>query len=146
MPFPKQEAGLEGVRILHIMLRVADLQRSIDFYETQLGMRIVRREDHHQGRFTLAFLGYGAEEAETVLELTHNWDGRDYTHGTAFGHLALGVGDVYAAVQRLADSGVRVTRPPGPLVGRDSEIIAFIEDPDGYKIELIERPKSWNVG
>ena len=146
MPHLAQEVGLGGARILHAMFRVADLERSIDFYGRKLGMHTLRREDFDQGRFTLVFLGYGPEETGTVLELTYNWDRPDYTHGTAFGHLALGVKDVYAAVQQLSDSGVRVTRPPGPLAGRPSEKIAFIEDPDGYKIELIERPPSWNIG
>ena len=146
MTYPTQEKGLGHARILHVMLRVVDLERSIHFYGTKLGMHTLRRENFQQGRFTLVFLGYGPEETGTVLELTYNWDRPDYTHGTAFGHLALGVKDVYAAVQQLSDSGVRVTRPPGPLAGRPSEKIAFIEDPDGYKIELIERPPSWNIG
>ena len=126
-------------RLLHTMLRVRNLQRSIDFYVQRLGMQLLRRQDFEDGRFTLAFIGYGPECNTSVLELTHNWDVDTYALGTAFGHTAIGVDDVAAAVRHLAASGVRVTRPPGPLKGMPGEIIAFIEDPDGFRVELIER-------
>ena len=124
-------------RLLHTMLRVRDLEASIRFYVNQLGMKLLRRQDFPDGQFTLAFIGYGAEHAQTVLELTHNWGAKDYEHGSAFGHIAIGVADVYAATDALAEGGVKVRRAAGPLKGDPSEIIAFVEDPDGYKIELI---------
>ena len=126
-------------RLLHTMLRVRDLERSIAFYVQRLGMHLLRRHDFEDGRFTLAFIGYGPEGDTTALELTHNWDVDDYALGTAYGHIAIGVHDVAAAVRKLAASGVRVTRPPGPLKGMAGEFMAFIEDPDGYRVELIER-------
>lgn len=126
-------------RLLHTMIRVSDLDRSIDFYTRHLGMALLRRRDNEHGRFTLAFLGYGEEETNTVIELTYNW-GHDepYEHGTAFGHLAVGVPDIYGVCERLAEAGVKIPRPPGPMKGGQHPI-AFIEDPDGYRIELIER-------
>ena len=130
---------LAGARMLHTMLRVRDLERALDFYVGKLGMQLLRRQDFPDQRFTLAFAGYGQEEDTAVLELTHNWDVERYEMGTAFGHVAIGVEDVYLATAALADQGVRVTRPAGPLKGDSRELIAFIEDPDGYKIELIER-------
>lgn len=130
---------MTNTRLLHTMLRVGDLERSLAFYLQQLGMRLLRRQDFTEGRFTLAFVGYGDEGDTAVLELTHNWDRRDYALGDAFGHVAIGVEDVYAAVRQLAANGVRVTRPAGPLKGDPSELIAFVEDPDGYRIELIQR-------
>lgn len=126
-------------RLLHTMLRVRDLQRSIDFYVQRLGMHLLRRHDFDDGRFSLAFIGYGPESDTSALELTHNWDVDDYALGTAYGHIAIGVADVAVAARKLAASGVRVTRAPGPLKGMPGELIAFIEDPDGYRIELIER-------
>ena len=125
-------------RMLHTMIRVGNLDRSIDFYTRLLGMKLLRRQDYPEGRFTLAFVGYGDEAAETVIELTHNWDTGSYDLGTGFGHIALGVPDIYAACDVLANNGAKITRPPGPMK-HGSTVIAFIEDPDGYKIELIEK-------
>lgn len=126
-------------RLLHTMIRVRDLERSLDFYVGTLGMRLLRRKDFPDGEFTLAFVGYGDESSTTVIELTHNWGTGAYDLGTAWGHLALGVEDVHAATARLAEAGVPVVRPAGPLRGDPREIIAFAEDPDGYRIELIEK-------
>jgi lactoylglutathione lyase len=126
-------------RFLHTMIRVLDLGKSLDFYTRLLGMELLRKSDYPEGRFTLAFVGYGPEAGNTVLELTHNWDQKEpYAIGTGFGHLALGVAGIHATCEKLAAQGVRITRPPGPMK-HGSTIIAFIEDPDGYKIELIER-------
>jgi len=125
------------MRLLHVMLRVGDLDRSIAFYTDVLGMTLLRRKDYEQGRFTLAFLGYGPESETTVLELTHNWDTPSYELGTAYGHLALGVDDIHGACGHIAERGGRVVRPPGPMK-HGSTVIAFIEDPDGYKVELIQ--------
>ncbi|OGB25590.1 MAG: lactoylglutathione lyase [Burkholderiales bacterium RIFCSPLOWO2_02_FULL_57_36] len=130
---------LLGARMLHTMLRVRDLDTSIAFYTRSLGMRLLRRTDFPDGQFTLAFVGYGEESNTAVLELTHNWDHQDYAMGSAYGHIAIGVSDVAAAARALAAAGVNVTRPAGPLKGDPNEIIAFIEDPDGYKVELIQR-------
>ncbi|MEE8333070.1 MAG: lactoylglutathione lyase [Alphaproteobacteria bacterium] len=131
--------GTEKFRLLHTMIRVLDLEASIAFYTTQLGMRLLRRREHEQGRFTLAFLGYGDDDDVTVIELTHNWDQTTpYEHGTGFGHLAIGVPDIYATCERMEKAGVKIPRPPGPMKG-GSRAIAFVEDPDGYKIELVER-------
>jgi len=126
-------------RMLHTMLRVFDLERSIDFYTRLLGMKLLRRKDFEGGRFTLAFVGYGEEANHTVLELTHNWDQKTpYDKGDGYGHIAIGVPDIYATCERLEAEGVSIPRPPGPMK-HGSTVIAFIEDPDGYKIELIER-------
>ncbi len=130
---------MEGARLLHTMLRVRDLNRSLDFYSSLLGMQLLRRQDFAEGRFTLAFLGYGPENETTVLELTHNWGLHDYAVGTGYGHVAIGVKDVEAVTQALAHAGVKVVRPAGPLKGDPREIIAFVEDPDGYRLELIQR-------
>lgn len=125
-------------RLLHTMLRVLDLEKSLDFYTRLLGMRLLRRSDYEGGRFTLAFVGYGDESDTAVLELTHNWDQKEpYEIGTAYGHIALGVPDIYATCETLAAEGVKIPRPPGPMK-HGSTVIAFIEDPDGYKVELIE--------
>lgn len=125
------------MRLLHVMLRVGDLERSIAFYTEVLGMELLRRKDYPEGRFTLAFLGYGPESDTTVIELTHNWDTASYELGSGYGHLALGVDDIHAACALIADRGGRLVRPPGPMKhGRT--VIAFVEDPDGYKVELIE--------
>jgi lactoylglutathione lyase len=129
-----------GARLLHTMLRVHDLQRSLAFYVDRLGMTLWRRQDFPRGQFTLAFVGFGTEEAGTVLELTHNGSGGPYAAGTGFGHVAIGVPDLYEATRWLAEAGVPVTRAPGPLDGDPGELIAFVEDPDGYCIELIQRP------
>jgi lactoylglutathione lyase len=125
-------------RLLHTMIRVGDLDRSIAFYSRLLGMRLLRRTDYPEGRFTLAFLGYGDEAHHTVIELTHNWDTASYDLGNGFGHLAIGVPDIHGACARLAAEGVKIPRPPGPMK-HGSTVIAFVEDPDGYRIELIER-------
>lgn len=132
-------AGMDGARLLHTMLRVFDLDRSIDFYTRLLGMRLLRRTDYGGGRFTLAFLGYGPESETAVIELTHNWDQTEpYTIGSGYGHIAIGVPDIYGTCARLAEAGVPIPRPPGPMK-HGITVIAFVEDPDGYKIELIER-------
>jgi lactoylglutathione lyase len=125
-------------RMLHTMIRVGDLDRSIRFYTELMGMTLLRRQDYPEGRFTLAFVGYGPETGNTVLELTHNWDTPAYELGNGFGHIALGVSDIYAVCDGLTAAGAKITRPPGPMKhGRT--VIAFLEDPDGYKIELIEQ-------
>ena len=127
------------MRILHTMIRVGDLQRSVDFYTKLLGMRELRRRDVPDGKYTLAFLGYGGNAAgEGEIELTYNYGVEKYEIGTAFGHLAIGVPDVYAACERIKAEGGKVVREAGPLKF-GTTIIAFVEDPDGYKIELIQR-------
>ncbi|MBL4893823.1 MAG: lactoylglutathione lyase [Emcibacter sp.] len=129
----------DGNRFLHVMIRVLDLEKSIDFYCQHMGMRLLRKKDFAEGRFTLAFLGYGEESDHTVLELTHNWDRTEpYVMGDAFGHLALGVQDIYKLCDDLAESGVDVPRKPGPMK-HGSTVIAFVRDPDGYMIEFIAR-------
>ncbi|PKU25783.1 lactoylglutathione lyase [Telmatospirillum siberiense] len=126
-------------RMLHTMIRVRDLDKSIDFYARLLGMRVLRRNDYPDGKFTLAFVGYGDEDNNTVIELTHNWDQpAPYEIGSGFGHLALGVPDIYKTCEVLAANGAKITRAPGPMK-HGTTVIAFIEDPDGYKIELIEK-------
>ena len=124
------------MRLLHTMLRVGDLQRSIDFYTHVLGMKLLRRKDYPDGRFTLAFVGYGEESGNTVIELTYNWDTDHYDLGSGFGHIAIEVDDVYQAVEELRSRGGKVIRDAGPM-NAGSTIIAFIEDPDGYPVELI---------
>jgi lactoylglutathione lyase len=125
-------------RFLHTMLRVGDLQRSIDFYTKGFGMKEIRRTDVPDGKYTLAFVGYGSEESSTVIELTYNYGTEKYDLGSAFGHLAIGVPDVAATTEQLRAFGAKVTREPGP-VKFGTTIIAFVEDPDGYKIELVQR-------
>lgn len=126
-------------RLLHTMLRVFDLEKSVDFYCQHLGMTELRRSEHEHGRFTLVFLGYGDEKDHTVLELTHNWDRTEpYDKGDAFGHLAIGVKDIYGLCETLEKAGVDVPRKPGPMKG-STTVLAFIRDPDGYMIEFIER-------
>ena len=126
-------------QLLHTMIRVFDLDKSIEFYTGKLGMKLLRRKDYPSGEFTLAFVGYGDEESNAVIELTHNWGQKEpYQLGTAFGHLAIGVPDIYGTCERLAKDGVKIPRLPGPMKHGGS-VIAFIEDPDGYKIELIEK-------
>jgi lactoylglutathione lyase len=125
------------MRLLHTMLRVGDLDRSLAFYTDVLGMRLLRRKDYPSGRFTLAFVGYGDEREHTVLELTHNWDTDRYDLGDGFGHLALGVDDIHAVCDAIRAKGGRVVREPGPMK-HGTTVIAFVEDPDGYKVELIE--------
>ena len=128
-------------RLLHTMIRVGNLDRSLDFYTRLLGMTLLRRKDYPEGRFTLAFVGYGDEASNAVIELTHNWDTTEYELGGGFGHLALGVPDIYAACAALAAAGVKIPRPPGPMK-HGGTVIAFVEDPDGYRIELIEKKQS----
>lgn len=124
------------MRILHTMLRVTDLERSLRFYTEVLGMRLLRRQDYPDGRFTLAFVGFGPESEGAVIELTHNWDTDRYELGNGYGHIALAVGDVYAACEKIRAAGGKITREPGPMK-HGSTILAFVEDPDGYKIELL---------
>jgi len=128
------------MRLLHTMLRVRDLDASLRFYCDALGMRLLRRKDYPGGQFTLAFVGYGDESETAVLELTYNWDGRSYEIGTGFGHIAIGTDDIHATVEALRAKGVRVTREPGPMQ-HGTTVIAFVEDPDGYKVELIQTSK-----
>ena len=125
------------MRMLHTMLRVGDLDQSIAFYTEVLGMQLLRRKDYPTGRFTLAFLGYGPESEQTVLELTHNWDTSSYELGDGYGHIALGVDDIRGTCAAISGKGGRVVREPGPMK-HGSTVIAFVEDPDGYKVELIE--------
>ncbi|MEB3169023.1 MAG: lactoylglutathione lyase [Synechococcaceae cyanobacterium] len=125
------------MRLLHTMLRVGDLERSLAFYTDVLGMRLLRRRDSSAGRYTLAFVGYGDESDSTVLELTHNWDTDHYELGSGYGHIAIGVDDIVATCTAIAAAGGRVVREPGP-VKHGTTVIAFVEDPDGYRIELIE--------
>jgi len=134
-----QSAAASSYRLLHTMIRVLDLEKSLDFYTRHLGMKLLRRNDYPSGEFTLAFVGYGDEADHTAIELTHNWGQKEpYAIGTAFGHLAVSVPDIYATCEALAKEGVKIPRPPGPMK-HGTTVIAFIEDPDGYKIELIER-------
>jgi len=128
------------MRILHTMLRVGDLDRSIAFYTEVLGMRVLRRNDYPDGKFTLAFVGYQDETAGAVIELTYNWGMDKYELGTAFGHIALEVEDAYAACDEIRKRGGKVVREAGPMK-HGSTVIAFVEDPDGYKIELIQRKR-----
>lgn len=125
------------MRILHTMLRVGDLDRSIAFYGEVLGMKLLSRKDYPTGRFTLAFLGYGSNPEHAEIELTYNWGVDKYELGTAYGHVAIGVDDIYSVCERIRQAGGKLTREPGPM--KDSTtVLAFLEDPDGYRIELIE--------
>ena len=126
------------MRILHTMLRVGNLDHSLAFYTDVLGMRLLRRTDYPEGKFTLAFVGYGAESAGAVIELTQNWGVDQYEIGTGYGHIALEVEDAYAACTDIRNRGGKVTREAGPMKG-GTTVIAFVEDPDGYKIELIQK-------
>jgi len=126
------------MRVLHTMIRVGDLDRSLKFYTGVLGMRLLRKKDYPDGKFTLAFVGYGPESEHAVIELTYNWDTRQYNLGNGYGHVALEVDDVYAACAEVKQRGGKVTREPGPMK-HGSTVIAFVEDPDGYKIELIQK-------
>lgn len=126
-------------RMLHTMLRVFDLEKSLDFWVDKMGMKLLRRQDYPSGEFTLAFVGYGDEMDNTVIELTHNWGQKEpYSIGSGYGHIAIGVPDIYGLCEKLAAAGVKIPRPPGPMKHGGS-VIAFLEDPDGYKVELIER-------
>lgn len=126
------------MRLLHTMIRVADLDKSIEFYTKVLGMKELRRSDNEQYRYTLAFVGYGDEKDNTVIELTYNWDTNSYDHGNAFGHLAIEYDDIYKACDEIKKLGGVVSREPGPVLGGTTEI-AFVKDPDGYSIELIQK-------
>lgn len=126
--------------MLHAMIRVKDLEKSINFYCDYFNMQLIRKKDYPGGKFTLAFVGYGDEENNTVLELTHNWDREEnYDLGNGFGHIALGVPDIYKTCDVLEKAGLEIPRPPGPMKHGSRSIIAFIKDPDGYMIELIEK-------
>ena len=126
------------MRVLHTMIRVGDLDRSLKFYTGVLGMSLLRKRDYPDGKFTLAFVGYGPESEHAVIELTYNWDTRQYDLGNGYGHVALEVDDVYAACAEIKQRGGKVTREAGPMK-HGSTVIAFVEDPDGYKIELIQK-------
>ena len=126
------------MRILHTMLRVGDLEASKRFYCEALGMRVLRESKYPEGKFTLCFVGYGDEASSAVLELTHNWETSSYTLGDAYGHVAIGTSDIRAACDRVRAAGGKVTREPGPMK-HGTTVIAFVQDPDGYKVELIER-------
>ena len=126
------------MRLMHTMIRVGDLDTSIAFYTEALGMQLLRKHDYPEGRFTLAFVGYGDEDAQAVVELTHNWDTSSYDLGTGFGHIAIGAKDITAACDRVREYGGQVTREPGPMK-HGTTVIAFAKDPDGYLIEFIEK-------
>tara|TARA_B100000131_G_scaffold170438_1_gene164632 strand:+ start:112 stop:510 length:399 start_codon:yes stop_codon:yes gene_type:complete len=131
--------GEINFKYLHTMMRVYDLDKSIDFYTKYLNMKVLRKSDYPSGKFTLVFLGYGSEDANTVLELTYNWDQeKPYNIGDAWGHIAIGVKGIYNLCKKLEDDGVNVVRKPGPMK-HGTTVIAFIKDPDGYSIELIEK-------
>jgi len=127
------------MRILHTMIRVGDLEKAKRFYCESLGMKLLREKEYPDGKFTLSFLGYGSEDDTAVLELTYNWGTTGYTVGDAWGHVAIGTTDIAGAVERVRACGGKVTREPGPMK-HGTTVIAFVQDPDGYKIELIERP------
>lgn len=136
---PISSTDTSRFRLLHVMIRVLDQDRSIDFYTRHLGMKLIRQKEFEGGRFTNSFIGYGDETSDTVLELTYNWDQKEpYAHASGFGHLAVAVPDIYATCAALDKEGVKISRAPGPMK-HGTTVIAFIEDPDGYKIELIER-------
>lgn len=124
------------MRILHTMLRVGDLDRSVDFYTDVLGMKLLRRNEYPDGKFTLAFIGYGDEQDETVIELTYNWGQEKYDLGDGYGHIAIEVDDVYAAAENIRQRGGEIMREPGPM-NAGTTVIAFVKDPDGYPVELI---------
>lgn len=126
------------MRILHTMLRVIDLEKSLAFYSEVLDMKLLRRTDYPEGKFTLAFVGYDDEERSAVIELTHNWGAEKYELGTAYGHIAIEVGDAYAACEKIKLRGGKVVREAGPMK-HGSTVLAFVEDPDGYRIELIQK-------
>jgi lactoylglutathione lyase len=125
------------MRVLHTMLRVGDLERSLKFYQEVLGMQLLSRKDYPEGKFTLAFVGYGKNPEHAEIELTHNWGVTSYEPGTAYGHIALGVDDIYGVCERMRAAGGKITREPGPMK-HGTTVIAFVQDPDGYKIELID--------
>jgi len=125
-------------QLLHTMIRVFDLEKSIEFYTGKLGMKLLRRKDYPDGRFTLAFVGYGPEDTHPAIELTHNWDTQKYEPGNAYGHIALGVQDIHATCDAIRQAGGKVVREPGPMK-HGTTVIAFVEDPDGYRVELIQQ-------
>ncbi|MFB2834616.1 lactoylglutathione lyase [Floridanema evergladense] len=125
------------MRLLHTMLRVGNLEESLKFYTEILGMKLLRQKDYPDGKFTLAFVGYGDESDHTVLELTYNWGVEQYNLGDAYGHIAIGVDDIYATCNQIKAQGGKVVREPGPMK-HGSTVIAFVQDPDGYKVELIQ--------
>ena len=128
-----------GAQMLHTMIRVKDLDKSIEFYTGLLGMELLSRNDYPGGKFTLAFVGYGDASSNAVIELTHNWDQEEaYDLGNGFGHVAIGVPDIYDTCEKLEAAGANIPRPPGPMM-HGTTVIAFVDDPDGYKIELIEK-------
>lgn len=133
------------MRLLHTMLRVGNLEKSLDFYCNLLGMKLLRQKDYPGGEFTLAFIGYGDESDNTVLELTYNWGKENYNLGDAYGHIAIGVDDIYGTCQQIKAKGGKVSREPGPMK-HGSTVIAFVEDPDGYKVELIQLGTQGSVG
>ena len=128
------------MRLLHTMLRVSDLNRSIQFYTEVLGMRLLRRQEYPRGKYTLAFVGYGDENDSTVIEFTHNWGVSEYELGDAFGHISIEVDDVYVSAEKIRKQGGKVIREPGPM-NAGTTVVAFFEDPDGYQIELIAKKK-----
>jgi len=126
------------MRLLHTMLRVGNIEKSIKFYTEILGMKLLRQKDYPEGKFTLAFVGYGDEKDNSVIELTHNWDTQSYDMGNGFGHLAIEVDDVYKAADKIKEQGGEITREAGPM-NAGTTIIAFVKDPDGYEIELLNK-------
>lgn len=124
------------MRLLHTMLRVSDLDQSLNFYTKLLGMKLLRKKDYPEGRFTLAFVGYGDESEQAVIELTWNWDTDSYELGTGYGHIAISVDDVYKACEKIRQLGGKIVREAGPMKG-GTTVLAFVEDPDGYKVELL---------
>jgi lactoylglutathione lyase len=126
------------MRLLHTMLRVNQLQETIDFYSKFFGMKVLRQQDYPVGKFSLAFIGYGDESANTVIELTHNWETKSYEHGEAYGHIAIEVDDAYETCNKIKAMGGKVLREAGPMM-HGTTVIAFIEDPNGYKVELIQK-------
>jgi len=125
------------MRLLHTMLRVGDLEKSLAFYQQVLGMQLLSRKDYPDGKFTLAFVGFGKNPEQAEIELTHNWGVSAYEIGTAYGHIALGVSDIYGVCEKIRAAGGKITREPGPMK-HGTTLIAFVQDPDGYKIELID--------
>ena len=126
------------MRILHTMIRVNDLEESIKFYQDLFGMKLLRKADYPDGKFSLAFIGYGGEDTNTVIELTHNWETSQYDHGNAYGHIAIEVDDAYKSCEDIKSKGGKVIREAGPMM-HGTTVLAFVEDPNGYKIELIQK-------
>ncbi len=126
------------MRILHTMIRVNDLEESIKFYQDLFGMKVLRKADYPDGKFSLAFIGYGGEDTNTVIELTHNWETSHYDHGNAYGHFAIEVDDAYKSCEDIKSKGGKVIREAGPMM-HGTTVLAFVEDPNGYKIELIQK-------